>query len=79
MQKKITFQLPSISLSKTSVFFVMLFSLSACSSSDDSSTTEDTPGKNTSESDTNETTSVPLSTALNNFKTVAADAGLTAE
>lgn len=74
MQKKITFQLSSISLSKASILFLMLFSLSACSSSDDNS-------GNTNEGPSSESTTpvVPLSTALDNFKNVATDTGLTAQ
>jgi len=74
MQKKITFQLPLISLNKTSILLLMLFSLSACSNSNDDSS--ESGADNTSEESTK---SVPLSTALDNFKTVATDSGLTAE
>jgi len=72
MQKKITFQLPLISLNKTSILLLMLFSLSACSSSSDDSS-ESKSGSTSGET----STEVPLSTALDNFKTVATDAGLT--
>ena len=74
MQKKKNLQLPSISLSKASLFLLVLFSLSACDgSSGESSNTSGDAG--TSEGVVN--TPVPLSTALDNFKTVATDAGLT--
>lgn len=62
MQNKITRQLPFVSLTKSLVLLTMLFSLSACGSSDSSTTTQKT-----------------LPEALESFKAVANDAGLTAE
>jgi hypothetical protein len=50
----------------------MVFSLSACGSSSDEAPSSPTGGTTPTA-----TTPVPLSTALDNFKTVATDAGLT--
>lgn len=70
MQNKITRQLPFVSLTKSLVLLTMLFSLSACGSSD--SSTEETENGST-------TTQKTLPEALESFKAVATDAGLTAE
>lgn len=76
MQNKITRQLPFVSLTKSLVLLTMLFSLSACGSSD--SSTAETENGTTSENGST-TTQKTLPEALESFKAVATDAGLTAE
>ena len=78
MQKKTSFQLPSISLTKLSIFFIIALGTSACSSSNNDE--ENNPGStNTGSTNTGSTTpdTASLDTALENFKSVATDAGLT--
>lgn len=72
MQKKTSLQLPLISLIKPLIFACMVFSLSACGSS-----SGEAPSNSTGGTTPTTTTPAPLSTALDNFKTAAADAGLT--
>jgi len=83
MQQKASFQLPLISLTKFSILGLMLFSISACSGSNDSTTDKSpTPSTPTEEQnlteDANPAAESPsLDTALTNFKSVASEAGLT--